>query len=298
MFRRMKLGAVARLGIGGATCLAIVGYALTMNEATDASLRQNASPYHPSAVKGQTILLEIPAPEEFTEMTLQIPPGPPTPALAKPFSFPLYTYELKPGHYKWHSVAYQKQCCNTQSNSGSIQIYPLPKVRAPKVSALVLAGTPHVVGLVVSKVARDRVVRAWSIAGPRSEGEILSVPLQLKRRHGSKRIYRFAHGFTAKAGRKTDVLVEVAPAKRTLRHGVEVRGRLARIVLIRDRRTGETRAHRVGRTPCTTISGRRKDISRIPFPGFQSCTLAPSEPVVRIVCVKLSPCEPGRPLEG
>jgi len=265
---------------------------------TNASFRQNASPYHPSAVKGQTIVLVIPAPEEFPEMTLKMQARPSMLSF-QPFLFTLFTYDLRPARYKWHSLAHQRQCCKSQSNGGSIRIYPLPKVRAPKVSALVLAGTAHVVGLVVSKVARNRVVRAWSVSEPKSEGEVFSIPLKLKRRHRSKRIYRFAHGFTVKARKKTQVYVEVAPAKRTLRHGVEVRGRLARIVLRRNRRTGETRAHRVAKTPCTTIRVRKREGSTM-APGFQSCALAPPEPAVRIVCVKLSPCVSAadRPPEG
>jgi hypothetical protein len=285
----MTLHAATRLGVWVVAGLGILCTMPVSGEAGGIPPGQNTPPYHPSAVKGQTIALSISAPPEFRRMSFKMQGLPAMLDTEAPFGFTILTHKLQPAHYIWHSSAYEQNCCNFQGNGGSIQIYPLPKVRSPKLSALVVAGTAKVVGLVVSREAKNRVVRAWSFSRPKTEDSIFRIPLRLQRRHRLKRIYRFAHGFTVNAGAKTEIDVEVAPAKRTLRHGVEVRGRLARLVLKRDRRTGETRAHRIEKTPCTTISAR-KGFGPKPLPTPQSCKLAPAEPAVKISCVKLAGC--------
>jgi hypothetical protein len=245
--------------------------------------------YHPSAVKGQTIELEISAPPAAPEMTFQLQHGTEMLDSEPPFRFTISTGNLKPAQYKWHSEAAGTGCCDFQANGGTITIYSLPRVRAPRVSALVIAGTAHVVGLVVSRVAPGRAVRAWSFPRDTRTG-LRRLPLRLRHKNGGKRVYRFAHGFTVDVGRRTEIAVEVAPPKRVFRHGVEVRGRLARLRLTRNRRNGAVRAHRSVVIACTTAAVRKES-----FPGRLSCTTAPADPPVAILCVKSQPCSPGTP---
>jgi hypothetical protein len=285
--RAMEPNASMRLSLSIAVGLTTLVCALLASDAGSAPLGPGAT-YHPSAVKGQTIELEISAPPNAPRMTLKMQQKEAMVDLEPPFRFSISTADLRPAaKYKWHSSASGTGCCDSQGGGGAIQIYPLPRVRAPKVSALVVAGTARVVGLVVSRVARGRAVRAWSF--PRhTENGLLELPLQLRQRRGAKRVYRFAGGLTVNVGRRTEIDVEVAPARRTLRHGVEVRGRLARLWLTRDRRSGATRAHRSVVIACTTAKVRKES-----FPGRQSCTTASPNPPVSIFCAKSVPCVPG-----
>lgn len=248
--------------------------------------------YHPSAVKGQTIELEVVAPPNATKMSFKMQQKEQMIDTEPPFRFSITTDDLRPAHYGWHSSATGTGCCDGQSTGGSIQIYPLPRLRAPKISALVLAGTAKVVGLVVSRVAPGKIVRAWSFPRTSSTG-LIALPLQLRQKHSAKRVYRFGSGVSVNAGRRTEIAVEVAPTKPTVRHGVELRGRLARVWLTRNHHTGVTRAHRSRTVACTTEKVRKES-----FPGSLSCAIAPPEPTVAIVCIKSLPCSPGTAVQA
>jgi hypothetical protein len=269
-------------------CLVIMLSALLVNDADGVTGGPRPRPlqYHAYAVKGQTIELEVLIPG--AQSVLFQVAGKQISDFDPPFNLLLATTDVPPGQYLWHT-AYMPVggCCNLGGPDGSIRIYPLPKVRAFKASALVVAGTAHVVGLVVSKVAENRTVRAWGFQ-PKSKEGVFPLPMRLRRERGSVRIYRFAHGFTLNAGKKTEIDVEVAPLKRVMRHGEEVRGRLARLWLRRNRRTGETRAHQSVFTACTTVQGRKGD-SPQPLPGPQSCINAPAATIVSVP-PQYSPC--------
>lgn len=282
----MGLRGSIRISLSIATGLAGLTCALLAGSAGSAPL----SPvYHPYAVKGQTIELEIPAPSYATKMSFNMQKLDETLTdLEAPFRFSIPTAGFRPANYRWGSRAYGPGCCESQGTGGAIQIYPLPRIRGPKVSALVVAGTTRLAGLVVSRVARNRTVRAWSF--PKTGNGLRKLPLQLRQKRKTKHIYRVAGGATVNVGRRTEIAVEVAPTKKVFRHGVEVRGRLARILLTRNPSSGVTRAHRNPVVPCTTASVRKES-----FPGSQSCTLAPASSTVSILCEKLEPCRPGAP---
>jgi hypothetical protein len=279
----------------GQSCAVLIGATFVFAATTAAaggslSAAPGKSPFHPSAVKGQTIEIEISAPPTAAKMAFKMQQREEMIDDEPPFRFSISTDDLRPAKkYLWKSNAFGQGCCDAQSNGGAIQIYPLPRVRAPKVSALVVAGTARVVGLVVSGVGVNRAVRAWSFPR-RTETGLLRLPLRLRQKHGGKRVYRFPGRFSVDVGRRTEIDVEVAPATRTLRHAVEIRGRLARLWLTRDRRSGAVRAHRSVVIACTTARVRKEG-----FPGRQSCTTAPAEPAVSIVCIKLLACSPGSP---
>jgi hypothetical protein len=284
----MRPNSLTRLRLPLAIGIASLTWGLLAGDAGSTPRELLVATFHPSAVKGQTIELEILAPPAMTEMAFKMQGKKQMADTDPPFRFSIPTSDLRPAHYKWHSYASAATCCEASSAGGAIQIYPLPRVRAPKVSALVVAGTAHLVGLVVSRVAQDRVVRAWSFPRFSAEGEVLSLPLQLRYRHRAKRVYRFARGIAVDVGKRTEIDVEVAPTKRTVHHGVEVRGRLARIWLTRNRRNGKTRAHRSGVSACTTVKIRKETL-----PGRQSCTTASPKPAVSIVCGESVPCMQG-----
>lgn len=267
--------------------MSIVVVALQIAGAGETSVGAVRGAYHPSAVRGQTIELEISAPATASRMTLRMQHMEDMTDPEPPFRFSIPTKGLKPAPYKWKSEAAATGCCDFQTNGGSIQIYSLPQVRAPRVSALVVAGTARVVGLVVSRVAPGRVVRAWSFPRDSKTG-VRSLPLSLRHKNAAKRVYRFAQGSTVNVGSRTEIAVEVAPARRTLRHGVEVRGRLAHIWLTRNRRSGAVHSHRSTAIACTTAAVRKDS-----FPGRLSCTTASPNPPVAILCVKSEPCAPG-----
>lgn len=173
-----------RLGLSMAVVLFTLICALLASDAGSAPVQRLRGVYHPSAVKGQTIELEIPAPPNAPRMTFKMQRKEQMVDPEPPFRFSIPTSDLRPANYKWHSSAAGIGCCDSQGGGGAIQIYPLPRVRAPKVSALVVAGTAHLVGLVVSRVAPNRVVRAWSF--PRdTETGLRSLPLQLRSQHGA-----------------------------------------------------------------------------------------------------------------
>ncbi len=276
-----------RLGMAIAVVTAAVLLQIVGVDRTAAGAVRGA--FHPSAVRGQTIELEISAPPTAARMTLHLQKMEKMIDLEPPFRFSIPTGDLKPGPYKWKSEAAMAGCCGFQMNGGGIQIYRLPQVRAPRVSALVVAGTAQVVGLVVSRVAPGRVVRAWSFPRDSNTG-VRSLPLRLRQKNTAKRVYRFPRGLAVNVGRRTEIAVEVAPARKTLRHGVEVRGRLAHIWLTRNRRTGVVHSHRSGAAACTTAAVRKDS-----FPGSLSCTTAAPNPPVAILCVKSQPCSPGTP---
>lgn len=270
---------------------ACASLALTFSAASGNSTPKHR--FHPSAVKGQAVEIEISAPPDAPKMTFKLQHSEQMVDTEPPFRFAVSTKDLRPAkRYTWHSDASGVGCCDGQSNGGAIQIYPLPRIRAPKVSALVVAGTAHVVGLVVSRVGPNRVVRAWSF--PRNtETGLRSLPLRLRQKHSAKRVYRFANGISVDVGRRTEVDVEVAPRKRVFRHGIELRGRLVRLWLTRNHRSGAVRAHRSGTIACTTAEVRKES-----FPGRLSCTFAPPKPAVSILCIKTLACSPGTPAEA
>ncbi len=250
--------------------------------------------YHPSAVKGQTVELEMLAPPNIQSMGFYLRGQEQIIDHEPPFRFMVPTADLDTRKYRWGTGGKGMTCCDGQNNGGSLQIYPLPKVRAFKVSALIVAGTARVAGLVIAKVARNRVVRAWSYSASQRENGYFSLPLKLRRAKGLQRIYRLPAGFSLNVGKRTEIVVEVAPRRLVRRHGVEVRGRLARLWLTRDRRSGATHAHRSSANICTTAIARKADRSRaLPFPGAQSCAVMPSSSVVTITCAKLEACAEG-----
>jgi hypothetical protein len=271
-------------------CLAIAISALAVGDGAGAAPQPNVSQYHPAAVRGQPIELEVQIPE-VEHVRFQMDGMLETLFdHAAPFNFLIPTADLKKGKHSWGARAYDDSCCVYGSTAGSIQIYPLPKVRAPVIAPRMSAGG-ILSGLVVAKVARGLTVRAWA-SSPRSSAESVDLPLRLRHRHRSRRIYEFPRGLTVKVGKRIDIEVEVAPAKRLVQHGVEVRGRLARLRLRRTR-SGSISALQSAVTPCTTAAARKGSDPQ-PLPGAQSCTSVPSTtPRVSIVCIKSMQCRPG-----
>lgn len=285
---------MARLATSALVFLIALLAGLVTTEADSAADNTDIAIYHPSAVKGQTIELEILAPAQARKMDFYMGSQESLTDTEPPFRFVIPTADLDTKKYRWTSSATGTGCCDGQNNGGSIQIYPLPKVRTFKASALVVAGTARVTGLVLSRVVRSRVVRAWGISRAGAGSGYFSLPLKLRRKQGHKRIYRFPQGFSLNVGKKTEIDIEVAPSRRVMRHGVEVRGRLLRLLLTRNRRTGATHAHRSPANICTTAAARKAENSdSLAFPAWQSCTKAPSAPVVPIICAKLEACERG-----
>jgi hypothetical protein len=283
----------AGIAFCAAACLVLAIGAGPIGGPEGVDAQAKAPQYHASAVRGQRIELEVQLPEDVRHAGLEIDG-----MLEKlfdyepPFNFLIETASLDRGKHEWHARSYQEGCCIYGSESGSIRIYALPKVRAPVVSALAAPGERRVMGLVVSKVARNLAVRAWA-SRARSSSGVHPLPLRLVHRHRARRVYEFAHGLTMDVGRRAKLYVEVAPAKRTVQHGVEVRGRLAQFRLLRDRRIGATRALQSAVTACTIARSRRAGSAQ-PLPKRQSCTLAPPAPAVSIVCLDdVVGCEPG-----
>lgn len=270
--------------------LAIAISALAVGDAAGAVPRSHVSQYHPAAVRGQPIELEVQIPgvehvrfhiDGMLENLFDH---------EAPFSFLVPTAGLEKGKHDWGATAYDDSCCVYGSTAGSIQIYPLPKVRAPVVEARMSVDGSRVSGLVVSKVARGLAVRAWA-SGRGSAGSI-DLPLRLRHRHRSRRVYEFAPGVTVRAGKQAEIEVEVTPMHRQVQHEVEVRGRLATLRLRRTR-AGSTRALQGAVTACTTATARKDDDRRQP-PRRQSCTKAPATtPPVSVVCIKSMQCRPG-----
>jgi hypothetical protein len=279
------------LGVSASACLAFLVSVLIVSDASGAKSDPGIVAYHPSAIKGQTIELEVSLPG-VQKLVLEIAGKPEMYDYEPPFIFQLHTKGLWPGRHDWRASAFQSVCCVYSGATGSIQIYPLPRVRAFKVSALVFAGTADVVGLVVAGVTKKQVVRAWSSVGAKTEDNAFSLPLRLRQRHGATRIYRFAHGFSVDARRSKEIYVEVAPKKRRLRHGTEVRGRLAQLELRHNPRSGKTRTHQSRFTACTTVRAR-KGVGAHPLPASQSCTFAPATPAVSIFCAESMGCTKG-----
>lgn len=272
-------------------CLAIAISASIVGNASGAAPEESAPQYHPSAVRGQPIELEVQVPG-VEHLRFQID------GMLEnlfdheaPFNFLVTTADLEKGKHSWSAVSYSDRCCVYGSTAGSIEIHPLPKVRAPVIAARMSAGGSRLTGLVVSKVARGLTVRAW--ASGRGSAESIDLPLHLRHRHRSRRVYEFAQGLTVKIGGRIEIEVEVAPAKRQIRHGVEVRGRLARLHLRRTR-SGPTSALQSAVTACTTTAARTGG-----GPQPQGCGAVPSTtPPVSVVCIKAMQCRPGSPPRG
>jgi len=275
-------------------CLTVLISTSVAHDANGGTPPGSAERYHPSAVRGQAIELEVQIPGvQHVEFEID---G----MLEKlfdheaPFNFLIDTAGLQKGKHEWQAGAYQEGCCVYGSTAGSIQIYPLPKVRAPVLAALPVPGEPRVRGLVVSKVARNLTVRAWALHG--GPGHSTPLPLRLVHRHRSKRVYEFASGLTVNVGEGTEIDVQVAPAKRAVSHGVEVRGRLARLRLTRDR-TGAAPGLQSAVSACTTSRGSKSGGPNA-LPKRQGCATAPPTPAVSIVCIKSMQCRPGAAQPG
>lgn len=156
--------------------------------------------------------------------------------------------------------------------SAEAAVYPIMSVPEFKASALIVSGTRRIVGLHLTGVATDSVVRAWINTSAVDEYRI---PLRLKRKVGKSRTYRFSRGQTLSVSKNSLIDVEVAPPPGTISHGAEVQGRISMIWLRQDS-AGRTLAHQSEHSYCT-VGGRREPGTKYPL-RRGNCMQAPTLP--------------------
>jgi hypothetical protein len=196
--------------------------------------------------------------------------------ISPPFRVLYETGDLSPRTYNWSAFANDGDGpMQALEVRGTARVHPLPVVPDFVVSALVVAGTPQVVGIVVSNVAPRLAVQAWAFDQASAEN-MKRVPLRLSRTTRSSQTFRLARG-PLHAEENGMLQVEVAPRRLIRVHGAELRGRTALLWLRENKRTGTVLAHQTRRSDCTVRAARSGDHGQ---PQRMNCYFAPRRPPV------------------
>lgn len=147
-------------------------------------------------------------------------------------------------------------------------MHSLPAVSRVHISALIVRGSPHLVGLRLSSIDKGDRVKAWGsgFGAPRGPFEI---GLKLTDRTKSTRTYSIPRGLRWARKSNPKIRLNVSPPPGTERYGVPVLGRLLAGVF-RTNRRGNTVFRKTDHWKrCTTALANEKFENRPPFP--ESC---------------------------
>ena len=147
---------------------------------------------------------------------------------------------------------------------------PVPAVSRVHISALIVRGRPHLVGLELSNIEKDDRVKAWGFGfgAPRGPFEF---DLKLTDSTDSTRTYAIPGGLRWAPKSNPKIKLNVSPPPETEQYGVPVLGRLLAGVF-RTNRRGNTVFRKTDHWKrCTTSLTNEKFANRPPFP--ESCVL-------------------------